>query len=182
MISRLDSRCAGCPVSAETEREMERAVPHTTIEAELTRAAHSLALPSSAFRLISRQEAAPLLQRIEARFVETPGLRWWWEAFRPTPRFSVHFADGSGWRYLKRIVPPETERVWFVVEGSDAEGFLLCEATMDAIEAVIGECFPFEYYVVSPHLDWLVGENHSDVVYAVGEVVAEKLETEAGSL
>jgi hypothetical protein len=126
---------------------------NTSIEAELTRAVHDLALTASAFRLLSRQEAAPLLQRIEAHFVQTPGRRWWWEALRPAPQFSVHFADGSGWRHLKRIVPPITERVWFIVENSDSERFLLCEATVDAIVAVIGECYAFEYYVVSPRLD-----------------------------
>ncbi len=155
---------------------------HTTVEAELTSAVHNLSLPISAFRLLSKQEAAPLLHRIEAHFVQRQGLRWWWEAFRPAPRFSVHFADGSGWRHLKRIVPPGTERVWFVVEGIGKEGFLLCEATMDAIEAVIAECFAFEYYVVSPSLDWLVGENHSDVVFAVGKIVADRLTDVAASL
>lgn len=60
-----------------------------------------------------------------------------------------------------------------MVEG-DPE-FVLCEATVEAVQSVIGECWAFEYYLVSQSLDWLIGENHSDVVFAIGEAVSERL-------
>jgi len=140
---------------------------------EVTRAAHELVLPASEFRILSEQEAAPVLSNIEAHFVKEAGHRWWWEAFRDSPTAQTHFADGTGWGYLSRIVPPESGLVWFVVEG-DPE-FVLCEATVEAVQSVIGECWAFEYYLVSQSLDWLIGENHSDVVFTIGEAVSERL-------
>ena len=52
---------------------------------EVTRAAHELVLPASEFRILSEQEAAPVLSNIEAHFVKEAGHRWWWEAFRKRP-------------------------------------------------------------------------------------------------
>jgi hypothetical protein len=54
-------------------------------------------------------------------------------------------------------------------------GFILAEDTVETIQAVIGKCSAFEYYVVSQYLDWLVRENRSAVVYAVGEAVTDRL-------
>ena len=123
---------------------------------EVTKAARELALLASKFRILSKQEAAPALAAIEAHFVKEAGHHWWWEAFRDLPMARTHFADGTGWSHLSQIVPPESGLVWFVLESSP-------------------ECWAFEYYVVAQSLDWLVCENHHDVVYAVGKAVAEKL-------
>ena len=144
---------------------------------ELTRAVYDLALPRAQFRILPEEEAAPIIGCIEQHFVERPGLRWWWEAFRGTPIAQAHFADGTGWKHLTSIVPPGSGLVWFVVEESPT--FVLCEGNVDVIQSVIGECWGFEYYLVSQGLDWLVCENHSDVVCAVGEAVTDRLKQEA---
>ena len=144
---------------------------------ELTRATRDLVLPRAQFRILPDEEAAPIIGRIERHFVERPGLRWWWEAFRGTPIAQAHFAGGAGWKHLTRIAPPRSGLVWFVVE--EGPTFVLCEGNVDAIQSVIGECWGFEYYLVSQGLDWLVCENHSDVVCAVGEAVANRLIQEA---
>ena len=140
---------------------------------EVTRAAHELGTPETQFRILSEEEARPILGRIESHFVGKAGLRWWWEAFRPLPTTHAHFPDGAGWRHLNLIIPPDSGLVWFVVE--DYPTFTLCEGSLDAVQSIIGDCSAFEYYVVSRRLDWLVCENHSDVIYAVGERVADRL-------
>ena len=140
---------------------------------EVTRAVRELALPVSEFRILPEQEASPIHASIEAHFVKEAGLRWWWEAFRDLTTTQTHFAEGTGWSFLSRIAPPESGLVWFVVENHPH--FVLCEASVEAIQSVIGECWAFEYYVVSPSLDWLVCENHHDVMYAIGEGVAKRL-------
>lgn len=40
---------------------------------------------------------------------------------------------------------------------------------------VLGEHHLFEYFIVGWHLEWMVGENHHDVLFAVGEPLASKL-------
>lgn len=141
--------------------------------AEIMHAVQDLNLPEDMFRILDERTAAPILDEIENRFVAKQGLRWWWEAFRVTPVVHRHFTDGTGWRHLTGIVPSDEDAVWFVAEGD--HGFILCCGCVKAIQSVIGQCSPFEYYLVSPKLDWLICENHHDVVYAVGDAVAEQL-------
>ncbi len=107
---------------------------------ELSRSAHELDIPESQFRIVSELEAKPILENIETHFVAEAGFHWWWEAFRPFSIISAHFVDGSGWRYLDYIVPPESGLVWFVVE--DRPEFILCEGTVQAVQAIIGDCSP----------------------------------------
>lgn len=64
--------------------------------------------------------------------------------------------DRNGFGYLAQIVPADSGKGWFVVEDNTSFPFLLCEETVKAIQAIIGEYPPFEYYIVSPDLNWLV--------------------------
>lgn len=63
-----------------------------------------------------------------------------------------------GWSYLGR-----------------SERAAIYETTPAVAQAVIGECYAFEYYVVARDLGWLVCENHHDVVIAGGAPVEERL-------
>jgi hypothetical protein len=68
--------------------------------------------------------------------------------------------------------PPETP-VWLVVEDfgrmKDGPPFWIFEATLAAAVATLKNHHLLEFYVVSRSLTWLVGENHHDVLFAVGE-------------
>jgi hypothetical protein len=143
---------------------------------QLLSIAGQLGLEASHFTRVSR-DADGHLREIKRHFVERPGCRWWWECFRTNNVVtSVRFADGQGFRRLVAIVPDATVTAWFVVEDDSVQnGFALFEAQTTAIERVISECSCFEYYIVSKRLTWLVGENHHDVVFAVGTPVANRL-------
>jgi hypothetical protein len=52
---------------------------------------------------------------------------------------------------------------------------VVCEASIEDIRDVIGECFGFEYYVVPKGLEWLLCENHHDILIAVGDAVRGRL-------
>ncbi len=49
------------------------------------------------------------------------------------------------------------------------------EGTPEAIQAVIGECYGFEYYLVAKDLSWLICETHHDDMIAIGTEVEEHL-------
>jgi hypothetical protein len=74
---------------------------------ELTDAARRLSLSPAQFHIIAEPLASPIIHSIEERFVEHMGKRWWWEELRGRPLTKMHFRDGSGWSYLKKIVPAD---------------------------------------------------------------------------
>lgn len=43
------------------------------------------------------------------------------------------------------------------------------------MQAIIGDSFAFEYYLIHPSFSWLVGENHHSIMFAVGAPVADRL-------
>jgi hypothetical protein len=50
------------------------------------------------------------------------------------------------------------------------------DATPAAAQAVIGECYGFEYYLIAKDLSWLLCENHHDTLIGIGEVVRSRIE------
>jgi hypothetical protein len=49
------------------------------------------------------------------------------------------------------------------------------EATAREAQAIIGDSFAFEYYLIHPTFSWLVGENHHSQLFAYGSPVADRL-------
>jgi len=151
-----------------------------SVAAEIARAAANLGLSTVEFGVVDDAFAKSMLAEIQMRFVGRTDLRWWWEAFEVKPAGSISFASGQGWQYLTAIAPTATERVWFVAE--DIHEFALYHSTVEGIQAVIGECYGFEYYVVAKDLTWIICENHHDVVIAAGDGVVDKLRALAAQL
>ena len=50
----------------------------------------------------------------------------------------------------------------------DLPFFPVYDATPATIQRVIGQCYAFEYYLISKDLGWLWAENHHDTMFAVG--------------
>ncbi|HEY8947143.1 MAG TPA: DUF6756 family protein, partial [Polyangiaceae bacterium] len=104
----------------------------------------------------------------------TRGLRsrtssWLWEDLRdPT----ISLAGRREIRTLLALGAPDTP-VWLIVEdfGRMKPGTPLWvfEATLAAAIATLENHHLLEFYIVSRSLDWLVGENHHDVLFAAGD-------------
>ena len=145
------------------------------IKEEIENARLALGLAESQIRLLPAKEGLAAFQAIETHFVASPHRRWWWEDFREASTH-LHFHDGEGWKHLSDIVPSADEQVWFVAEDSTLPFYPVYEARVSIIQQVIGQCYAFEYYLTPKNFAWLLGENHSDVVFAVGEPVATNLQ------
>lgn len=142
---------------------------------EIQKAAQTLGLSSEGFRRLPAEDAKHVYSSALRHFVPKGHPYWWWEHF-PTST-SVHFVDGDGWRHLIELVPDSNERVWFIAEDFVPPEYSVWEASICDIQAVVGECYPFEYYVIQQQFRWLVCENHHDVVIAVGAEVEDRLRT-----
>jgi len=119
-------------------------------------------------------EGEAIYKSLIETFVEGGDRRWWWESFRDHSE-SITFDDGKGFERLAEFVPNKSEVVWFVVEDDQLPYYPIFEATTENIIKIIGECFAFEYYLVSKDKSWLLCENHHNRIIGVGKNVARAI-------
>jgi len=141
--------------------------------AHIRAAIQSLGYSVERFKQLSAKDAEQVYDAALHHFVvgeKNP--RWWWEYFARGA--SVQFVDGQGWQRILQIVPDAEEKVWFIAEDS-VSPYSIWDASVRDIHAVIAECPLFEFYIIQKQFDWLLCENHHDVLFAVGDQVEKKL-------
>ena len=141
-----------------------------SVRDEIRAAVASLALRPEQFSEVPEDEARPLFESFLSRFTGGVDRRWWWEHFT-LPASTIRFEDGRAFTRLSALVPDAESKVWFVAEDADLAFFPVFDATPAAAQQVIGECYFFEYYLISKDLSWLLCENHHDTMFAVGTAV-----------
>jgi hypothetical protein len=149
-----------------------------TLSDEIMDAIQKLGISASQFRSLPAQEAERVVDRAEHTFVRQPGRRWWWTAFRRRGYAAV-FVDRQGYRRLMQVAPPSDQRSWLIANVDEVSPgpVLVYEGSLDAMQAVLGACYAFEYYVVSSNFDWLICESHHNVVIAIGYKAMKRLKT-----
>jgi hypothetical protein len=133
------------------------------------------------FALVGLHRYGSILLEIVERFTTLgrAGLNelWWWNSFRE-PKFAWPECPAMCTLVLRQLVPVH-EPVWFVAEDwgrhKKRGNFWLYEGRIDAITAILDEAWAFEFYVVSKKLEWLLCQNHHDVMMAVGEPMVTRL-------
>jgi hypothetical protein len=147
-----------------------------TVKDEIQRAIDHLGLKESDIRLLADSEGRSVYSAAFSHFVVSGDRLWWWEDFR-FPCTRVHFEDQLGFQRIERIVPALDEVVWFIAED-DSLAYPVYEATPRAIQAVIGDCYGFEYYMIAKDFTWLICETHHDLLIGIGSAVEERLQQE----
>ncbi len=109
------------------------------------------------------------------RFVEGEDCRWWWSSLK-LKASTASFDTETPFEELSRIVPDSKEKVWFMVEDNELPYFPIFESSTENAIKIIGECFAFEYYLISKSKEWLICESHHDTFYGVGKIVTDKLD------
>lgn len=146
-----------------------------SVKDEIRNAIRKLGLKESDIRLLPDEQGLATFNAVLSCFVTSGNRRWWWEDFR-FPSTSVHFSDQKGFERIGEVVPSKREKVWFIVEEDQLPFYPVYEATPEAIQAVIGECYGFEYYLIAKDLKWLVCETHHDGLIAIGTEVEKRLQ------
>jgi hypothetical protein len=144
----------------------------------VTAAAKKLDLEAQ-LKLVEPYRFQPILERIIATRTKLDKTAidalWWWEALQE-PVASREAEDPLV--FLKEIVDRD-EDIWFVVEANSRSkklgNFWLYESRIDPVCAVLAECPAFEYYILSRRMDWLLCENHHNLLIGSGEVIVRKL-------
>lgn len=148
-----------------------------TVADEITSAIHELNLESRV-RPLPPAEAERAIAAAQERFVAEPTALWWWDSLRPELFVESTSHAKQGYRFLP-IVCPDIE-AWLFASDDQAPPWPVFAGTPSVLSAVIGECRYFEYAIVSPTLDWIIFENHHNILVATGEPVASRLHQLAG--
>lgn len=122
-----------------------------------------------------KDDGASLYNSLVMHFVDGGDRRWWWEAFS-YPSESLIYDDCKGFEHLNKFVPDPKEVVWFVVEDDQLPYYPIFEASTENVMKIIGECFAFEYYLVSRDKSWLLCENHHNRIIGVGKQVVSAIQ------
>lgn len=97
---------------------------------------------------------------------------WLWERFK----YETHSLQLTvpAHTILHHLVPID-EAVWLM--AYDGSSFYFYEGLVTAIERIIPELTYImdEYYIVSKKLDWLLCENHHDVLIGTGSFAVQQL-------
>lgn len=134
--------------------------------------ARSLSIPENQFRAVPDEVGCGVLASIRDAFGNSAP--WWPEPARNLPRWACRMPEDQSFRLVTQIVPHPAEAVLFLALHVGEKG-LVFESLPCVIERLLGETHLFEYAVVSRRLDWLLGEEHHSVFFAVGSLVVERL-------
>ncbi len=126
---------------------------------------------------VRKDQWKDILSNIEERFLAkahyTHGLHWGWNRLNE-PKYTVRFVD-QPYNYIKNII--EDEYVWFIVEDV-FDKMWVYEGTRETIFEVIPElCHLNEYFLVSKKYQWLICEDHHEIIHLYGEHIIERMKT-----
>jgi hypothetical protein len=75
--------------------------------------------------------------------------------------------------YILDQLIPTTETVWFMVY--DGDDFLFYQGKVNAIQQVLLESSPDEYYLINKKYEWLLSVNHHDNLTGTGAFIISQL-------
>ena len=145
-----------------------------TVREEIRRAIAALEIPDDAVRELCDDDARRVLDDALRAFVLGDNPQWWWESFN-RPGVWASFAEGNGYQRISELVPDPDEEIRFVVEEDALAFYPVYQTSPRIAQAVIAECYAFEYYLIAKDLGWLLCENHHNCLIAIGEKVEAKL-------
>ncbi len=138
----------------------------------------NLHLSNEDFQLVRLSRYRQILISILRKFTnlkESQINSWWWNSFsEPT----YYFQPENVFNALALLINAK-ENVWFIIEDDSEEKerdhYWLYEGKIQAIISVLKE-LPFtEYYVVSKKLEWILCENHHNLLIGCGDLITSKM-------
>ena len=89
--------------------------------------------------------------------------------------FREGMPDTASYEWLERLpVIVGDQKVYLLIEES-SEKYCICECDSSAVHLVINEAiYPSDYYITDKKFNWLISENHHDVVLFLGNSLNEE--------
>lgn len=137
-----------------------------------------LNLANEDFQLVRLTRYKQILLSILDKFTvlkKTQINKWWWNFFRES---NYYFYPDNVFNALSSLID-EREPVWFVIddESKESASYWLYEGKIHAITSVLKELSFTEYYIVSKKLEWIICENHHNLLLGSGHLIVEKMKS-----
>lgn len=150
---------------------------HLSIRDEIEELLKSPKLNSSeSLNEVNKNLWKPVISQIEERFIQKKhynnSMHWGWQRLKE-PLYVLRLVDAS-FRYMKYFV--KDDLVWFIVEDYQDKMWLY-EGNINFItKSIIPELKHLrEYYLVSKKFEWLLCNNHHDIVFGSGSAVVNEM-------
>ena len=140
-------------------------------------AARELNLASEAFRQVGPGQWEPVLKSIFEKFANTSdaGVTWLWQHLKNE---GVSTQTENGLNFIGSLFEPDL-MVWVIFEDWDRTkkngNYWVFEGNYGAAINVLNNMHGIEYYIVDRKFNWMIMENHHDILIAVGEPAESRL-------
>ena len=146
------------------------------MRSEISKEIDKLSLDRERFSLVNITQWKNIENKIADSFLQNgisdKNYVLWWEHFKEK---NTAFPCDNSLEILPQIIPND-EKIYLYIEDFDREAkFWLYEGYIKEICMILGELYFVEYYLVSKKMEWLVCENHHEVLMAIGEEIERKL-------
>lgn len=124
---------------------------------------------------VSKQDYKQILQKIEEIFVFHGETIHWANMgyYNPKlPVWTIDCRDNRLWfEKLNKIIPNPKSAVYVLFEeiGRQRPKYWVFEMYLEELNIILNESIVNDYYIVSKKYDWLISENHHDIVSFVGK-------------
>lgn len=124
---------------------------------------------------VSKQDYKQILQKIEQTFVLYGQTIHWANMGYYNPKFpvwSVDCRDNRLWfEHLNKMIPNPKNAFYVLFEeiGRQRPKYWVFEMYLDELIVILNESIVNDYYIVSKKYDWLISENHHNIVSFVGK-------------
>lgn len=138
---------------------------------KLQKAAHEMGIGPDKFRQVGPDRWRDILKQVFQRFTNTYrfDVTWLWSHLK-SEGCAVQTEDGL--KYIGSLFKPEV-KVWVLFEDWDRKkehgNYWVYEGTYGATVAVLNNMQGIEYYIVDRNFNWMILENHHNVIIGVGE-------------
>lgn len=116
-----------------------------------------------------------LEERIYKAFCKIEGQsrpRWLWERYK-NEWYGLSLKDYPD--YILDQLVPASETVWFM--AYDGDDFFFYQGKVKAIQKILLECSPDEYYLINKKYEWLLSVNHHDSLTGTGVFIIHQLKS-----
>lgn len=138
----------------------------TSVMQEIENAIMKLNFSVEEISSLAPEDNQILYQELLSTFVENGNRRWWWEDFKNSFTFKTF---ENPFEQLNTIIPDLNSHVWLMLEDTEQDFYPIYEVKPTLIKDIIGNCFGFEYYIISKDKSWLICENHHNQLIGIGE-------------
>jgi len=144
---------------------------------DIQKAKKEISLNENLLKEVSHLEYEEILKKINSKFLTTNKYDdkiWWWQSYKDLKSYAIHFKKGLAFEILDKLLPNKEIKYWFIASEENGK-YWLYESGIETIKTIIGEMYGFEYYIVDKKYNWILCENHHDILIALGKEIADKL-------